>query len=374
MAFSTQQIYTLVNSVTDQSIGKTGLTVVDTSTLVSLGNIVLSSQQNTEAFLDTLVQRIGRTILSFRAYKNKLDYMVLNDFEYGAILQKIKVNMPDAKSDSMYGLEDGQSVDHYIVAKPVVKQKLFVSRTPYSFYITIQRETLKEAFTGDSPMAGFIGAVFGEVRNKIELSLEDLGRACIANMIANGSAREVKLVTLFNVAHPAAEAVTAADALENDKFVRFAIKMMKIKMDGFTDMSQLYNDGTTTRHTPYEDQRLLVLSDLERSMETVVQWAAFNEQYVRLVGYRKLNFWQSAQSPMAIKITPETDAGKGEEFNLDNIVAVLHDRDALGIYKINEDVATTPINARGLYYNTFWHERQLWFNDMSENFTFFTLN
>ena len=59
---------------------------------------------------------------------------------------------------------------------------------------------------------------------------------------------------------------------------------------------------------------------------------------------------------------------------ISGILAILHDRDALGIYKIYEDIATTPINARGMYYNTFWHEKQLWFNDLSENFIYFTLN
>ena len=374
MAFSTEQIYSLVNAVTAQSIGTNALTVVDGSTLVSLGNIILSSQQNTEAFLETLIQRIGRTILSYRAYKNKLDYMVLDNFTYGAILQKLKVDMPDAKADDMYNLVDGQSVDHYIVAKPKVKQKLFVSRTPYSFYITIQRETLKEAFTGETEMSGFIGAIFGEVRNKIELSLEDLGRVCVANMVANSGAREVKLVTDFNAENAPADAVTTANALNSEKFLRYAISRIKETMDGFTDMSTLYNDGTTTRHTPYEEQRLLTLSKLERRPETVVQWAAFNEDYVKLSGYRKLNFWQSSQTPDSIKITPETTTGKGEEVTTSGIVAILHDRDALGIYKIYEDIATTPINARGMYYNTFWHEKQLWFNDLSENFVYFTLN
>lgn len=374
MAFSTEQIYNLVNAVTEQSIGTNALTVVDGSTLVSLGNIILSSQQNTEAFLETLVQRIGKTILSYRAYKNKLDYMVLDNFTYGAILQKLKVDMPDAKADDMYNLVDGQSVDHYIVAKPKVKQKLFVSRTPYSFYITIQRETLKEAFTGETEMSGFIGSIFGEVRNKIELSLEDLGRVCVANMVANSGAREVKLVTDFNAENAPADAVTTANALNSEKFLRYAISRIKETMDGFTDMSSLYNDGTTTRHTPYEEQRLLVLSKLERRLETVVQWAAFNEDYVKLSGYRKLNFWQSSQTPDSIKITPETATGKGEEVTTSGIVAILHDRYALGIYKIYEDIATTPINARGMYYNTFWHEKQLWFNDLSENFVYFTLN
>lgn len=366
----TNQIYSIVNSVVKQSIGETTLTVVDARSLISMGDVVLSSQTNTEAFLDTLVQRIGRTIISHRAYTNKLGDMVLNDFEYGAILQKIKVDMPDAKSDDIYGLTDGQSVDHYIVAKPKVKQKLFTSRTPYSFFITIQRSTLKEAFTGESEMAGFIGAIFGEVRNKIELSLEDLGRTCINNMVASGT-KEIKLVTEYNT--ETGNTLTSETALSDERFLRYAISRVKEIMDGFTDMSTLYNDGTTTRHTPYEFQKLKILSKLERRLETCVQWAAFNEKYVKLSGYTTLNFWQSADTPMDIKLVPASSKTE-TAVDVSNVVAILHDKDACGIYKKEEEVATTPINARGMYYNTFWHEKQLWFNDLSENFVYFTLN
>ena len=87
---TTEQIYTLVNEVNAEAFGQNSLSVVDTSSLISLGNTVLSSSTNTEAFLNTLAQRIGRTILRFREYRNKLGDMVLNDFEYGAILKKTK--------------------------------------------------------------------------------------------------------------------------------------------------------------------------------------------------------------------------------------------------------------------------------------------
>ena len=53
---------------------------------------------------------------------------------------------------------------------------------------------------------------------------------------------------------------------------------------------------------------------------------------------------------------------------------MIHDRDALGVYKIDEDVLTTPVNAAGAYYNTYWHEKQLRFIDLSENIVIFTLN
>jgi hypothetical protein len=59
---------------------------------------------------------------------------------------------------------------------------------------------------------------------------------------------------------------------------------------------------------------------------------------------------------------------------VDDILGLVYDRDACGCYKWDEEVATTPVNAGGLYYNTFYHLQQLWFNDLSENFVIFTLN
>lgn len=398
----TNQIYTIVNEVNAEAFGSEAIDVIDAQGLISLGNAVLSSTTNTEAFLNTLVQRIGRTIISFRQYRNKLADMVVNDFEYGAILQKIRVHLTDAETDPAYALTDGQSVDPWTINKPDVEQKLFVTRTPYMFHVTIARKQLKEAFLSESGMGAFIGAVFGQVRNSIEVSLENLGRLCIANMMAEFTPftpgagddtpattlnHEVALCTLYNTARgyhgvipgeggaadtPASAGYVEADTcLFDEDFLRFAVKTMKSYSDNFTDMSTLYNDGEIETFTPREDQRLKVLSSFERALETVVQYSAFNEEMVRLNAFATLNFWQSAQTADTVKVERASD---GVSVTIQNVVGVLYDRDALGIYKRDEDVLTTPVNAKGLYYNTFYHQMELWFNDTSENFVFFTLN
>lgn len=399
---TTNQIYTIVNEVNAEAFGSEAIDVIDNQGLISLGDTVLSSTTNTEAFLNTLVQRIGRTIISFRQYRNKLADMVVNDFEYGAILQKIRVHLTEAETDPAYGLTDGSSVDPWTVNKPDVEQKLFVTRTPYMFHVTIARKQLKEAFLSESGMGAFIGAVFGQVRNSIEVSLENLGRLCIANMMAEFTPftpsagddtpattlnHEVALCTLYNTARgyhgvisgeggaadtPASAGYVDADTcLFDDDFLRFAVKTMKSYSDNFTDMSTLYNDGEIETFTPREEQRLKVLSSFERALETVVQYSAFNEEMVRLNAFATLNFWQSAQTADTVKVKRASD---GVTVTIQNVVGVLYDRDALGIYKRDEDVLTTPVNAKGLYYNTFYHQLELWFNDTSENFVFFTLN
>ena len=82
----TTQIYGFLNDIVSQGIGIDALTVADEAGLIALGNTVLSSNSNTENFLNTLVQRIGRTIVRFRKYENKLSGLLLSDMEYGAIV------------------------------------------------------------------------------------------------------------------------------------------------------------------------------------------------------------------------------------------------------------------------------------------------
>lgn len=368
----TNQIYDLVNSVTQQAFGNDALTAVDATGLVSLGNAVLSSAQNTEAFVNTLCQRIGRTIYHYRAYRNKLRGIILeSDMEWGAILQKIDMELPAAVQDDAYDLIDGKSVDPWIISKPKVKQKLFVGRNPFMFKITISRKTLKEAFLSESAMGSFITFVFGKIRNMIEASYEDLARLGLTTAIAEGigTTREVKLLTNYNAA--ARTSITAAQAWRNAEFLNYAVGQFNLYRDYLTDMTSLYNDGSVETFTPYEDQRLTVLSSFERNLQTMTQYAAFHDQYVKFENtFDVVNFWQAAQSPDQISAKKISD---GSDVKASQVLAVLHDRDAVGVYQQDEEVLTTPVNARGLYYNTFYHIMKNMFLDTSENMVVFTL-
>lgn len=369
---NTNQIYTIVNSAVNQAIGDGGITAIDTQSLISLGNVVLDSSTNTEAFLNTLAQRIGRTIYRFRDYNNKFKDMLVSDMEWGAILQKIRVEMPVAEADQMYTLTDGQSIDHYVVAKPKAHQKLFVTRTPYQFKITIQRETLREAFLSAEAMGAFIALVFGEVRNAIELSLESLGRLTLAAAISEAGqvTQTINLVSDYN--HDTGSQLTADTALYNADFLRYAIYRINNIIDMIQDMSVQYCDGILPTFTNKENMKIRVLSAFQRRLETVVEYAAFHEQFVDVDGaYSTINYWQAEQTPSSIDIKKPSD---GSAFQQSNIIAVVHDRDAFGIYQIDETVLTSPVNAAGAYYNQYWHEKQGRFVDTSENMVVFTLN
>lgn len=371
----TDQIYGIVNEVFAQATGNTNLKAIDTDSLIAMGKVLLSSADAVDNFTNTLVQRIGRTIMVYRDYRNQLRILLRDNFEWGAIVQKVNVDMPEAKEAVDYDLVDGQSVDMYIVNKPVVHQKFFTKNTPYVFFITIQRHHLKEAFLSERGMASFLTSVYGKVRNKLEVTMENLSRLCIANFIANvGPSQTVNLATKYQEATGAATKLTPEQAMFDADFLRYAIGQLNLYSSKMRSMSTLYNKSGTDKFTPYDKQIFLTIADFTTQLQTVVQYSAFNEQYVNKVAAAEVPYWQSATSPFAIDVEIDNGSGVKTEVQIDNIVGAIFDYDALGTYREEEDVLTTPVNARGRYFNTFWHERQMWFNDLDENGILFTLN
>lgn len=368
----TNQIYALINSINSQTMGENAIEVTDTASLIALGKTVLDSGNNVDAFTNALVQRIGKTVFSYKKYENKFKGLLVDDFTFGAIVQKIKVNMPTAEESPIYDLDDGTTIDMYEISKPTVKQKLFVKRTPYLFKITIQEKSLKEAFLNETAMGSFITLVYGEVQNKIELTMENLGRLAVANYMAlTGAGQRIHLLTDYNTL--AGTTLTATTCLIDNGFLRYAIGQLNLYSKRMTDMSVKYNTEGEKRHTPFKDQYYITTSDFETAMQTQVQYAAFHDKYVSKATDVEVNYWQAEDSPFDISLKVDVD-GTPTDRTLSNVVGVIFDKSALGMYKKDEAVRTTPENAKGLYTNTFWHAEQLWFNDHSENGIVFMLD
>lgn len=373
------QIYDLCNQIFQQMTGRTDIAAVDSASLVAMGNEVSNLGKN-DLWLNTLARRIGLTIDSYRVYRNSFSDLYRTQVEWGALVQKLTVEMPDAVADDMYkvGQMNGQALDHYIINNPKAKQKIFDKETPYSFFITMQEKMLTEAFLNAGAMASFVNQVFGKVQNKIEVVLEDLARVALVNMMCNLSTKqEIKLVTMYN--SKTGSTLNPQTALFDPAFMRFAIGMMNNIASKLETMSVLFNTDGYDRFTPKSEQRFYVLADFITQLETVVQYAAFNPQYVNKSVDIAVPYWQGVKedddvNDIAVlsKVIGKVDSKVDK--TIENVVGVLFDREAIGTFRQEEKVLTTPVNARGAYYNTFWHEKQMWFNDMSENAVIFTLN
>lgn len=366
------QIYPIVNDVFQQMTGQKDLEAVDTNSLVAMGTNILNTGK-LDIWLNTLSKRIGRTITDYRVYRNKFSSLYRSQLEWGAIVQKLTAEMPDAVMDDTVdvGKMDGQSVDQYIIANPKVHQKLFDKETPYAFFLTTQTKWLKEAFLNASAMQGIITQIFGKTQNKQEFVLEELARLAIVNLLCNLKPhQEFHLVSMYN--SNTGKTLTSQQARFDGDALRYAIGIIDDISAAMETMSVLYNSEGYDRFTPKEKQNLYVLSPFMTQLRTVVSYAAFNPKDVSANPDILVPYWQAAKNVNDATRweTITTIAGtneKGKEVKKTNLIGLLFDYDAAGTFAEEEDVLTTPVNARAAYYNTFWHYRQLWFNDMTEN-------
>lgn len=368
------QIYPIVNSIFEQMTGQTDLQAVDTESLVAMGQQI-QDMGKLDLWLNSLSRRIGLTIDEYRPYTNKFAILNRTQLEWGAIVQKITAEMPDAVDDKMYdiGRMDGQSVDHYIINNPKVEQKLFDKEAPYSFFITTSTKLLRDAFLSPGAMSSLITQIFGKVNNKIEATLEELARVCMANfMLHMDTAQHYHLVSIYN-SRTGRNVTGGIQAMFDADFMRFAVGFMNNIAYKMENMSVQYNKGKKKKFTPADKRVFTILADFMTALETVVQFEAFNPQYVTSKPDIIAPYWQATKRETGMdksdwsNISSIAGTVGGEECSLENIIGFMFDFEALGTFRQEEDVLTTPVNARAAYYNTFWHEGQLWFNDMNEN-------
>ena len=86
------QIYSLLNTVAGMALGKAAVTIVNTQGLVSLGETVLSTSDNTSAFYSALSSVIGRTYSAYRALPEVRNGLMRTPLEFGGILRKLDIS------------------------------------------------------------------------------------------------------------------------------------------------------------------------------------------------------------------------------------------------------------------------------------------
>ena len=95
------QIYQLLNAITNESVGGTAITVKDTSSFISLGNLILDSSQNIDAFYSKLPDVIGRIITRYQKIKRRKRGIDKTPLDFGiAILEVERQTIARAKKNN----------------------------------------------------------------------------------------------------------------------------------------------------------------------------------------------------------------------------------------------------------------------------------
>ena len=394
-SFSPQDVYAIVNAMAAEMYGaNSAITAMDTSSFVSVGEHMLrTGYTNT---LNALSNVIGRTIVAARPYKGRFKIIAKIPAEWGGIERKISFYATKNETTQSFNtqlaasqLVDGASIDPWKISKDYPLEMNFCGIKTLQKSYTTWVDQLKLAFKNEGEFSSFVSGRLINIANDIEVSEDAQNRLQILNAIGatvnTGTARQaVNMRTAFNDFY--GTSYTVADLL-GAHFTEF-IEFFVMKLQGDMELAREYNDLfhifparnddggnalTLLRHTPPEMRRLLLYMPIIRQAEKTVFPALFNDSYLKLENFEGVEYWQNPNDPAAVKVVPkqlDTATGQsatGSEVDLDMVLGVFFDRDALATSLKIEDVFTTDVNARGKYYNTVYHWAHQYKFDPTEN-------
>ena len=367
----------ILNNIRQQVTGESSIAPVNTADFVSVGTTLL--QSGYDPVLNAITQMVTKTIFSIRPYSRKFGGIKVDSEMWGSIVRKLAVADKAWEPNAEFDLVDGQSIDHYKVSKPDVLELKFYGSEDFSKHYTIFKDQLNNAFLGPAEFGRFMSMVVQNVSDMIEQNFESVARMVIANYVGGKKVANNGVVHLLTECNTeTGQSLTSTTVFAPANFGDF-MKWVYARIDTLTSLMtersnkfQIQVTGKEiTRHTPYEYQKVYLYAKLMNDMKARVLSSTFNYGFIEYADVEEVNYWQSIDSPMAIDVTPnylDVDGSikTGAEQNITNLVGVIFDREALGYTVMNEWSATTPLNASGGYWNTFYHFLMKWWVDYSE--------
>lgn len=377
---------TTLNTIISQATGKTNISAVNDD-FVSVATTALGIAP--DALLNAISQVISRTIFSIRPYNRKFAGLFMDNMKWGNHVRKINIGDKDWETNVSYDLTDGHSIDADIVSKPDILQTNFYGQCVYSKHYTIFRDQLNIALQNEEEFERFYTMLVQNTMDMIEQCHENTARATICNLIGGkvkgDTTNVIHLVTEYNdVTGLELDSATVKKPENFVPFYKWAFSRIKTISGLMTERSLQYHINVTghniMRHTPVQNQRLYLYTPEMNNVESSVFSSVFNEQYLKMMDYEGVNFWQSIKTPMEISISARYISETGKILEdatgtvTSNIFGVLMDEEAAGVTTYGARTATTPYNARGEYTNVWWHFNDRYWNDFTENAVVFLLN
>ena len=375
-----EQISAVVNEIFEQATGMKGIGNYSGNNFVTVAQTALKTGY--DPIMKAISQVMSRTIFSIRNYSAKFRALRASNERYGNMVRKIKIADSKAQDNVSYSLQDGESVDQYKVALYNVLQTNFYGQVTWERQITTFENQLDTAFHSASEFGSFYSMELTNVNNQIEQTHETLGRGLVCNGIAavlseNDTSRVYKCLTEYN--NETGLALTQKDVYKPDNFPAFmvwlAARIERIKQL-MTERSVKFQTNITdkeiTQHTPYDRQQMYIYAPLQFDLANRVLSDLFNDDRVKL-GYNELvSFWQSIDTPDTINMTPvymdNTGAVKSASapVNKNTVLGIIFDDDFTGYTIVNDRQRTSPYNAKGEYWNTFYKYNHRYWMDNTE--------
>ena len=377
-----------MNSVSQEVLGKTDLIQEDLTGIVDMGTEVFN-QNAIDNYVKSLVNHIGKVVFVNRPYSGKVPSVLMDAWEFGSVMEKISADIPQAEENESWKLTDGTEYKQDIFHKPTVTAKFFNSKVTFEVPVSITERQVKESFSSAAQLNGFLSMIYNAVDKSMTIKTDALIMRTINNMIAEtldadkaafgstkpnystaSTVRCVNLLKLYNTAKNAQ--LTAATAILDPDFIRFAAYQMGLYADRLGSISTLFNVGGKERFTPKDALHTVLLSDFAKAAQAYLYADTYHNEQVLLPKAETVPSWQATGKDYAFANVSKIDvkSASGATISIGGVLGVMFDRDALGVTNSDKRV-TTNYNAKAEFFNNYYKFDAAYFNDTNENFVVF---
>lgn len=386
-----KQIYALMNNVTTEILGKSDLVKEDLSNVVEVGTEIFGATE-VDGYVKSLVNHIGKVIFVNRPYAGNIPSLIMDSWEFGSVLEKISADIPNATENESWELENGREYKQDIFYKPSVSAKFFNKMVTFEVPMSFTEKQVKQSFSSASQLNGFVSMIYNAVDKSMTVKIDSLVMRTINNMIgetvwaefatgektkalpatfANSTGtKAVNLLKLYN--DKFGRTLTAEKCMTDADFIRFASYTMALYVDRLSKISTLFNVGGKERFTSAEYLHIVMLSEFKSGATAYLSSDTYHENYVALPNSESVPYWQSSGTDYSFantsKITVRT--ATGNDVTIGGILAVMFDRDSMGVCNSDRRV-TTNYNAKAEFFNNYYKFDASYFNDLNENFVVF---
>lgn len=309
----------------------------DANSIRQIGAVIMDYPALQNEFLNALVNRIGRVLITSKMYDNPWSMFKKGMLEFGETVEEIFVNMakpfqfdPAVSESNLFKREI-----------PDVRAAFHIMNYQKYYKSTISNDQLRQAFLSWQGITVLIAKIVDAMYTGANYDEFITMKYMLARHILDGHMYPVQIPTVETA---------------NMKQIVSKIKGVS---NQYEFQSNKYNLAGIYTHTKKRDQYILINSTFDAEMDVEVLASAFNMSKADFMGQRVLvdSFGSLDTERLKELFADDTTfklPSKEELTALDEIPAILVDRDWFMIFD-NFYNFTEQYNGEGLYWNYWYH-------------------
>lgn len=365
----------ILHTIATEMLGPDNTIVTENlENLQDIGNELIT-QANVDTYVKKLVDKIGKVVFKNRLLNSTAPSLLVDSWEYGAILQKVRMKLIPAEENDAVKLVDGQSYDQNVFHQPTVSATFYSKEITFEVPISYTTKQLNSSFNSVSELNGFYNLLETTVQNSLTVKTDALIMRTINYRIGKTftkgrASQKINLLAGYKTA--SGKELTVANCFQDEGFLKYAISEIKNYQDRLKLPSSLFNDKQEEAFTPVQNQKLVLLSDFKNTVDTHLIPVVQNSENLTLSS-ETVPYWQGSGANFSFTDISKIDVtldSSTEKAQVGGIVGILFDDEALKVGNLSQYV-TTNYNAKGDFYTNYYKEQSGFFVDLAENFLIF---